>query len=403
MSTPDDYRNSNLSPPHLDERLGGGGTRPPGRMAAGRESPGYAARSGLLASFMGAQSGTRGLMLLGVAGAALLLVVGGVWSWVVTHHPAGVPVIGPPPYPVKDRPEDPGGMMVMGDDTTKSDVTGRGAVHLAPPPEQPDAGLLARRMEQQHAAEAGAAAEAGQKPSSPEAASTASVPAEGTAAPVGKASSDTEAATDGTTVSKDGAVKAAPLPPVQKQEEPKAPAVSEEPEKQADTADESRSVKASSDDGDEEEATPRKEAVRKPEAKKKKAVPARKVADDSEEEAEPHARSLPPPAALRQAPLPPPVPLETPRKKSSEPATAGRYEVQLAALPNEEQARQEWGRLRRKLPDLLGDYDPIYRKVERDGKNFVRLRVGGFADRAAARQLCVRLHAQAQACAVSAN
>ncbi|MCX5615438.1 SPOR domain-containing protein [Bombella sp. TMW 2.2559] len=367
MSTPDDYRNSNVSPPHLGERLGGEGRRPLGRMAA-RESHGYAARPGFLASFMGSQSGTRGLMLLGVAGAALLLVVGGVWSWVVTHHPAGVPVIGPPPYPVKDRPEDPGGMMVMGDDTTKSDVTGKGAVHLAPPPEQPDAGLLARRMEQQHGAEAGSSAGEGQKAASPAAAPAGTPSVESSPASEQKASPDTGGVTEGATVSKekDGAVEAEPLPPVQKQEEPKTPTESSEAEKAPEASGGHKLVAASP------------------------------LVDMDEEEAKSYTRTLPPPTAL-------PAPLEMTRKKSSESGSAGRYEVQLAALPNEELARQEWSRLRHRLPDLLGAYEPVYQKVERDGKVFVRLRVGSFADRAAARQLCVRLHAQAQACAVAAN
>ncbi|MBA5726647.1 SPOR domain-containing protein [Bombella mellum] len=407
MSMPDDYRNSRVSPPHQDERLGAEGRRPLGRMAA-REGHGYAPRPGFMASLIGSHSGTRGLMLLGVAGAALLLVVGGVWSWVVTHHPAGVPVIGPPPYPVKDRPEDPGGMMVMGDDTTKSDVTGKGAVHLAPPPEQPDAGLLARRMEQQRAADASAdaAQKASSAGSSPAATSSA---AGGMAAPAGKeTSSDTGVAGDDTTtVVKDGIVEALPAPMDHKQEAPETPAASEEGEavkapEGAGSRPKSAPTAASDDDGEETES-PSKEAVKKPEVKKKKAAPAHREADDGDEEEEPHHRTAPSAAAPRQTALPPPVPLETSHRKSGEAGQGGRYEVQLAALPNEEQARQEWSRLRHRLPDLLGAYEPVYRKVERDGKNFVRLRVGSFADRAAARQLCVRLHAQAQACAVAAN
>ncbi|QHI95296.1 hypothetical protein GT348_02510 [Aristophania vespae] len=76
----------------------------------------------------------------------LLLAVGG-WSLIGNRH-HGVPVIAPPPLAVRDRPADPGGMQVMSDDTVKSDVTGKGQVHLAPPTEQPDERVLARKSEQ---------------------------------------------------------------------------------------------------------------------------------------------------------------------------------------------------------------------------------------------------------------
>ncbi|MCX5613834.1 SPOR domain-containing protein [Bombella saccharophila] len=312
MARPDDEYEDD-TPPQGRERLAGRAQRP-SRKERGPRDGDAAGRAGFVSSLLTGQSGTRGLMILAVAGAALLLVIGGVWNWVVGSHPAGVPVIGPPPYAVKDRPADPGGMMIMGDDTTKSDVTGRGAVHLAPPPEQPDAGLLAGRLDQ---------------------------PA---------TNGEEKATAANTTAHKEG----------------EASSLSEtKPPSGADNAE-----------------APPMDGETKTEAKQE-AVKAPAAQTSAVQEGE-----LPPPAAQDEAPAP---------------ASATLYEVQLAALQNEAQARQEWAHLRSRLPDLLGGREPILRTVERDGKHFIRLRVGGFADRAAARQFCVKLHAQAQACAVVTN
>lgn len=385
MSMPDDYHND-IAPPQADDRLGGGSYRPPPRSYRPEAHRGEraGARPSLLASLMGGQSGTRGLMVLGAAGAALLLGVGGVWSWVASHHPSGVPVIGPPPYPVKDRPADPGGMMVMGDDTTKSDVTGRGAVHLAPPPEQPDASLLAGRMTSPPA-------------SSGNGMTNNAAPAGGEQAAASQGD-ETEAA--GGDVAHDEQTQSASHPPEAVADKPAKTATAEKTPSAGVTPAPKATTSSSGDDEDEaEEAETEQEDVKKPVAKKKP-TPARKeaVADDDLS-----GDVLPPPVPAKKTPSAPSASAEAHRKNAGAVGGAGRYEVQLAALGSEEQARQEWSRLRRKLPDLLGNYEPVYRKVERDGKTFIRLRVGGFEDRAAARQLCVQLHAQAQACAVATN
>ncbi|WP_077396591.1 SPOR domain-containing protein [Bombella intestini] len=383
MSMPDDYHND-IAPPQADDRLGGGSYRPPPRSYRPDAHRGERAeaRPSLLASLMGRQSGTRGLMVLGAAGAVLLLGVGGVWSWVASHHPSGVPVIGPPPYPVKDRPADPGGMMVMGDDTTKSDVTGRGAVHLAPPPEQPDASLLAGRMTS--------------PPASSGNGTTNNAPAGGEQAAASQAD-ETEATGDD--VAHDEQAQSTPHPSETVADKPAKTATADKAPSSGDTPAPKATASSSGDDEDEAEDAGTEEEVKKP-VVKKKPTPARKavVADNDLS-----GDVLPPPAPAKKTSPAPSAPAEVHRKSAGAVGGAGRYEVQLAALGSDEQARQEWSRLRRKLPDLLGSYEPVYRKVERDGKTFIRLRVGGFEDRAAARQLCVRLHAQAQACAVATN
>lgn len=386
MSMPDDYHND-IAPPQADDRLGGGSYRPPPRNYRPDNHRGERAeaRTGLLASFMGRQSGTRGLMVLGAAGAALLLGVGGIWSWVASHHPSGVPVIGPPPYPVKDRPADPGGMMVMGDDTTKSDVTGRGAVHLAPPPEQPDASLLAGRMTSSPAA-------SGNEPAS-------NAPAGGEQT---VASQGDKAGAAGDVAASDGQDKSVSHPSEKTADEP-AKAVTADKGASSEggaPAPKATAVPSEDDEDEAKDTETKREETKKPAVKKKPTPPPHKaVAADDDLSGD----VLPPPMPAKQASSALPAPAETHRESTGESGGAGRYEVQLAALGSEEQAKQEWNRLRRKLPDLLGSYAPVYRKVERDGKTFIRLRVGGFEDRAAARQLCVRLHAQAQACAVATN
>ncbi|NHO33894.1 SPOR domain-containing protein [Acetobacter fallax] len=74
-------------------------------------------------------------------GALLVLGVGG-WT-LFGHHQSGIPVIGPPPEPIREKPANPGGMELDGA-MAPADVPG-GAAHLAPGPEQPDPDALAAR------------------------------------------------------------------------------------------------------------------------------------------------------------------------------------------------------------------------------------------------------------------
>ncbi|WP_051528438.1 hypothetical protein [Asaia astilbis] len=90
---------------------------------------------GGLSAVLGSDVMTRRLVY-GAAGLGALLVVGvGGWS-LLGGHSGGIPVIGPPPGPVRDRPADPGGMQIMSGGADL-DVTGKGEAHLAPEPEQP--------------------------------------------------------------------------------------------------------------------------------------------------------------------------------------------------------------------------------------------------------------------------
>ena len=127
----------------------------------------------------------------------------------------------------------------------------------------------------------------------------------------------------------------------------------------------------------------------------------------------PSTPSTPPPARPAAAPSarptapPPAVPAATPRTATPAPGAArpaapaaaapGRAEVQFAALVSEEAAKQEWERLKRRIPALAA-MQPRITRVERNGQSPLwRLRVGT-ADAAAARGLCEQVRAKNAQC-----
>ncbi len=75
--------------------------------------------------------------------------------------------------------------------------------------------------------------------------------------------------------------------------------------------------------------------------------------------------------------------------------------VQLAALSSEQAARDEWGLLAKRMPQLLSGKQPAVSKVEHDGHAYWRLRTGGFADTAQATMFCVRMRAKGASCSVA--
>lgn len=112
----------------------------------------------------------------------------------------------------------------------------------------------------------------------------------------------------------------------------------------------------------------------------------------------PAASAPPPPApsqvAAASVPPPPPTPAPTPTQ-------AGRIQVQLAAVPSEQAATAEWNRLRRRMPELLGNQNLVVSRGEREGQPFWRVRTGAFEDNASARAFCERVKAAGGSCFVA--
>lgn len=344
-------RGANASSPNERRQNGRnqpGENRPLG--SARKAGEASAKQGGWLSAVLGHDPATR--KLVGGAAAIVVVLLGtvGVWSLLGTHH-EGIPVIGAPAVPLKDRPSDPGGMQIMSDDTGASDVSGKGQVHLAPPPEQPDAQALAR--------EAADAQETKKPvPPAPEAVSPAQeTPGATPDATSPAAPSETLPALSSTSSADASSADAQPESPAPRKTKAPEPVRSEpvRPE-------------------------PRAPESRKPEAHRKAAAEAPVEAHRSEPAHEkPHEKPLPAPVAA--------------------PASGGHYAVQLAALDSEAQAKKAWATYQRKSPQLLGGRTPVYSQVTRGGRSFTRLRVGGFPDMKAARLFCARLHADSVGCA----
>ncbi|GBQ65348.1 SPOR domain-containing protein [Komagataeibacter swingsii] len=85
-------------------------------------------------------------LVYGAAGLGGVLVVAiGGWS-LFGHHQGGIPILGPPPGPVRVKPADPGGMQILGaGDGMPADG---GVMRLSPPPEQPQPDAMARQYGQ---------------------------------------------------------------------------------------------------------------------------------------------------------------------------------------------------------------------------------------------------------------
>lgn len=82
-------------------------------------------------------------------------------------------------------------------------------------------------------------------------------------------------------------------------------------------------------------------------------------------------------------------------------AGAEGYVIQLASVQSEERAREEWVRLQRLHPDLLGDMILSLQSAEvGDRGTFYRLRTGPFPNQATAEDMCWQLRAVQLECLV---
>lgn len=108
----------------------------------------------------------------------------------------------------------------------------------------------------------------------------------------------------------------------------------------------------------------------------------------------PAATVAAPPAAAR-----PPVPASAAAPRPAQPGTATL--VQLAAVDTEGAAKDEWQRLAKRMPELLGERRVVLQKAERDGKPVWRVRTGGFTDIADATGFCTRVRAKGGNCSIA--
>ncbi|QDH25373.1 SPOR domain-containing protein [Neokomagataea tanensis] len=334
--------------------------------------------AGGVTSFLGSDPATRKLVGGAVAIGTVLLVAVGGWSLVGKHH-SGVPIIGPPPGPVREVPADPGGMQIMaGDDG--ADMTGNGEAHLAPAPEQPDTKAFARQYGAPPEAKPAAGPVGGTAPANPpvDVAANNQNNAATASAPTGSTP------TQGTEATATG------------QQAPKAPPAALPPLGVAQNVPPKQSAPLQKNDDGDDEDTGAGTAAAPP---VRSAITSRHVSPEREriirQEVGPAPALQPAPKPAVAAPLPPPSP--TPEEAPHSVGT-GHHEVQLAALNTDAAAHQEWETLKGKAGGLLAGHSPLFEHTTQGERSFVRLRIGGFTDGKAARAFCVKLHAQSIAC-----
>jgi cell division septation protein DedD len=80
--------------------------------------------------------------------------------------------------------------------------------------------------------------------------------------------------------------------------------------------------------------------------------------------------------------------------------SGGQFVVQLAALRDEQSARDTFARLQARYPDLLGGLSADIQRADLGESGIYYRARAGYLDRAAANSLCERLAAQGQACIV---
>ncbi|MCH4094552.1 MAG: SPOR domain-containing protein [Acetobacter peroxydans] len=315
----------------------------------------------MLARVTGTDSITRWLAY-GAAGLGGLLVLGiGGWA-LVRHHSHGIPVFGPPPVAMKTHPVDPGGMQLdaLGPIEDTDDQTG----HPVPAPEKPNPAALA--------------AQYGGTPATPAAPAGANTAEAGASAAAGQ-TADAASATPATTPSGTATGTSA-----QEEEESDstAPGAVEEGDSAAAGQTAARDVaQAPSHTATAPVPAPAAQPATQPD----------KQADETP------ARSAPAPAARQaEAALPAPVPVPSAVKDSS-----GAYQVQLAALQSDAEARKEWSRLKTRYPTLFGTRTPSIVRTEQNSAVFYRLRVTGFDSSADAHAFCATARERGLACMVA--
>ena len=95
-------------------------------------------------------------------------------------------------------------------------------------------------------------------------------------------------------------------------------------------------------------------------------------------------------------------PVAAPDKRVAAAAPTGKdMLVQLAAVRTEADAKSEWERLSKRMPDLFGQRRPAFSKTDHDGRTLWRVRTGGFSDLTQAKDFCERVRAKGTGCTVA--
>jgi hypothetical protein len=100
--------------------------------------------------------------------------------------------------------------------------------------------------------------------------------------------------------------------------------------------------------------------------------------------------------------LPKPAAKETPAAAPAKSVPAGPVRIQLASLRTPEAAKEEWGRLKREHPELLGRLTAVAVKADLGDKGvWYRVQTQVFDDAAAADRLCADLKKQNVGCSLA--
>jgi SPOR domain len=114
-----------------------------------------------------------------------------------------------------------------------------------------------------------------------------------------------------------------------------------------------------------------------------------------------HHTTAPMTAAPPASSAPSPAVPRTATRAAAPTAAGGGTLVQLAALPTQAAAEAEWQALRHRLPNLLAGRQLVLARAQVGGREWWRVRTGGFASPAEAHHFCVRAHAAHIACDVT--
>jgi cell division protein FtsN len=91
-----------------------------------------------------------------------------------------------------------------------------------------------------------------------------------------------------------------------------------------------------------------------------------------------------------------------PKAAAKPPVKTGSAKIQLGAFTTEKEANETWQKIQKKFPSLSGKTPAILR-ADVKGKTFYRLRLGGFADKTSAAEMCKNLTAKGQSCMLAVD